>query len=67
MSAGVATIGSPAPAPSAVDSARAFAVMLGGSVVLDVGVAASMISVANVCPIPGVLVSRRNSGRKPTH
>jgi hypothetical protein len=46
MSAGVATIGSPAPAPSAVDGARAFAVMLGGSVVLDVGVAASMISVA---------------------
>jgi hypothetical protein len=46
MSAGVATIGSPAPAPSAVEGARAFAVMLGGSVVLDVGVAASMISVA---------------------
>ena len=46
MSDGVATIGSPASTPSAFDGARAFTVMLGGSVVLDVGAAASVISVA---------------------
>ncbi len=46
MSGGGTTIRPPAASPSAVDGVRAFAVMLGGSVALNVGAAASVISVA---------------------
>jgi hypothetical protein len=46
MNGGATTVGSATSVPSAVDGARAFAVMLGGSIALDVGVAASVVSVA---------------------
>jgi hypothetical protein len=48
MNGGAATVGPPTSAPSAVDGARAFVVMLGGSIALDVGAAASIITVARV-------------------
>ena len=46
MSGGATTTRPRASAPSAVDGARAFAVMLGGSIVLDIGAAASVVGVA---------------------
>jgi hypothetical protein len=46
MSGFATTTRPPASAPSAVDGARAFAVMLGGSIALNVGAAASVIGVA---------------------
>jgi hypothetical protein len=46
MSDGATTVRPPTSPPSALDGVRAFAVMLGGSIALDLGAAASIISVA---------------------
>jgi hypothetical protein len=46
MNGGATTVGSATSVPSAVDGARAFAVMLGGSIALEVCAAASIITVA---------------------